>query len=175
MTYVSPSYEEVFGKPSQELYRSADAWINYVDPQDRPPVLSVIEKSMQGVATDVEYRLIRPGGSIRWIHAHTFPVQDSHGKLVRVVTIAEDITDRKSLMGEMAAARAAAEAASLAMSEFLAGLGHEIRTAMNGIVGMTELLLNTDVNPEQAEYLQMVKASADLLLANIKDRLQSFS
>jgi two-component system, sensor histidine kinase and response regulator len=171
MAYISPAYEDVFGRPGHELYTRADAWMDSVHPEDRDRVLSVFEQSIRGVATAMEYRLQRPDGSIRWIHARSFPIQNSRGKLGRIVGIAEDITDRKGALEEIQAAAAAAEAANRAKSEFLSKMSHEIRTFMNGIIGMTDLLLDTELTAEQTEYLQMVKTSTDSLLTIFEDTL----
>ncbi|HZO12622.1 MAG TPA: response regulator [Polyangiaceae bacterium] len=77
----------------------------------------------------------------------------------------------RKLLAELSAAKEAAEAANRAKSEFLANVSHEVRTPMNGIIGMTEMALETELTREQRDYLETVRSSADALLTVINDLL----
>jgi two-component system sensor histidine kinase/response regulator len=171
VAYLSPAYDEIWGRPRQEVYERPAAWIESVRPDERGGVTSYFAQLMQGIQSEISYRIERPDGSHRWIYSRGFPVNDAKGKLVRVVGIAEDVTERKRSEAELIDAKEAAESANRAKSEFLANMSHEIRTPMNGIIGMTDLVLDTELNSEQAEYLHMVKGSADALLIVLNDIL----
>jgi len=86
-------------------------------------------------------------------------------------SIVEDITDRKIVENELIAAKNDAEQALISKSQFLASMSHEIRTPMNGVIGMLELVLNTELNEDQKHQLKIAQFSAQSLLSLINDIL----
>jgi len=113
----------------------------------------------------------RRDGRTYWVESNLIPVHDQQGRLTRWIVIDNDITKRHHTEEALRAAKEAAEAGNRAKSELLANLSHEIRTPMNAIIGMTDLALTTDMTPEQQEYLQTVRSSADSLLLLLNDIL----
>jgi PAS domain S-box-containing protein len=114
--YVSPAYEEIWGKSRSDLYASPLSWLEAIHPDDRGLIL---ENSLTKQATgeyDEIYRIIRPDGSIRWIQDRAFPIRDASGNIYRIVGIADDITKRKQAwdaLGESEARKRAIMQASL--------------------------------------------------------------
>src|SRR5262249_776748 len=120
-----------------------------------------------GAKSSFENRTRCRDGSYRWGHWSAAPLP---GQRLFFAT-GRDISERKRMTAELEESRTAAEAASRAKSEFLANMSHEVRTPLNGILGMTDLALGTDLTTEQREYLGMAKSSAESLLYIINDIL----
>ena len=101
--YVSPGYEEVWGRTCSSLQRSPGSWIQAIHPEDQPRVSEALVKQVWG-EYDEEFRVERPDGSLRWVHDRAFPVRDQSGKVSRIVGIAEDITKQKQAEEQLRAA-----------------------------------------------------------------------
>jgi PAS domain S-box-containing protein len=165
--YVSPAYETTWGRTCDSLYQDPMSWLEAVHPDDLERARSSFARQMQGEAVESEYRIRTPDGQEKWIRDRAFPIRDQAGQLIRVVGIGEEITERKRYEEELIRAREGADAASRAKSRFLANMSHEIRTPMNGVIGMLQLLLATDLTPEQREYADVAQTSGRTLVALI--------
>ena len=93
--YVSPGYDHVWGRSTQSLYEQPRSWAESIHPDDRPRVTENLEQRREGVFNDLEFRIIRADGSIRWIRNRAFPIRDAEGNPSRIAGLAEDITERK--------------------------------------------------------------------------------
>jgi len=123
----------------------------------------------QGMHVDTEV-LWRKDGSPFPAEYWSYPIIEE-GICTGVVVSFIDITERKKTEKELLEAKEAAEAANRTKSEFLANMSHELRTPLNGVIGMTELALDTGLSSEQRSYLSAVKSSGETLLAVINDIL----
>ncbi|MDP9132194.1 MAG: PAS domain-containing protein, partial [Nitrospirota bacterium] len=92
--YISPGYEETWGRSCDSLYAAPHSWMEAIHPEDQPRVRAAT--SRQGLGTyHEEYRIVRPDGSMRWIWDRAYPIRDPSGTVYRIVGLAEDVTDRK--------------------------------------------------------------------------------
>ena len=93
--YVSPGYEEVWGRSCQSLLENPATTVESIYAEDLPHLIENMKQREQGTFTEVEFRIVRPDGDLRWIRNRTFPITTEDGQITRIAGLAEDITERK--------------------------------------------------------------------------------
>ncbi|MDP2136867.1 MAG: histidine kinase dimerization/phospho-acceptor domain-containing protein, partial [Candidatus Didemnitutus sp.] len=155
--------DEVSGRPFIELLSSPEDDLTAVE-----RAAAAFARS-ESLATDVIHHA--RNGRRYHVHLQIHPVKNDEGVVENFIVMETDVTSRVEVEQQLRRAKADADAASRAKSEFLASMSHEIRTPMNGVIGMTSLLNETTLTPEQRDYVQTIRTSGDALLAIINDIL----
>ncbi|MDB5944637.1 MAG: sensor signal transduction histidine kinase [Ramlibacter sp.] len=134
--FVSPGFERIWGRPMRTLYGSPEKWVEYIVPEDRERVVNVFSGLSAGLRSlDVEYRITRPDGEIRWIRARGFQVRDAQDRLVRNTGIITDITPRKNAEEQLEATQAQLMQASrrAGMAEIATNVLHNVGNILNSV------------------------------------------
>jgi PAS domain S-box-containing protein len=93
--YINPAYERVFGRSRESVFESFDSSLEMVHPEDRISVQQMLTRQKRGACEPLEYRIVRPDGSMRWILRRSFPIRDENGRILRIAGISQDVTKRK--------------------------------------------------------------------------------
>jgi PAS domain S-box-containing protein len=139
MIYVSPAYQQIWGRSCQSIYDNPLSFVETIHPEDRERVMAAFAKQARGEYHE-DYRIIQPGGEQRWIRDRAFPVYDTSGQVYRIVGIAEDITEDKQAEQEIRQALAREQELNELKSRFISMTSHEFRTPLTTILSSTELL-----------------------------------
>ena len=168
--YVNPAFEKNTGYTAAEVIGQTPHILKSGE-QDREFYRNLWETIASGKTWRGQFHNRRKDGSLSWESAMISPVLNAHGEIVRFIGVQEDINELKHMEASLREALDRAEEATLAKSEFLANMSHEIRTPINGIIGMTDLLLETPQTPEQHEFAETIRSCGDSLLSIINDIL----
>jgi PAS domain S-box-containing protein len=155
--YVSPAYEQIWGRSCESLYASSQNWLETMHPEDQQRIqASYLERASAG-RYDEEYRILRPDGTVRWIRDRGFPISDASGKVYRVVGIATDITEKKHLETQFYRAQRLESLGTLA-----SGIAHDLNNVLTPILTLSQLLRiqGTKLDQRSQEMLQILEDSA---------------
>jgi diguanylate cyclase (GGDEF)-like protein/PAS domain S-box-containing protein len=99
--YISPAYEEIFDRPLRSLYQVPETFFDAVHHDDRSMLTDALKKGSLEDRNEIEYRIIRPDGNMRWVRNRVSVIRDKNGDIYRLAAIIEDITDRKKSQEEL--------------------------------------------------------------------------
>lgn len=169
--YLNPAWEEITGFTVDDSV--GKSFLDLIHPEDLENHRGLFEQLLQCQMPfiRVETRHLTSSGEYRWVELYARPVFDKEGKISGTSGTLRDIHARRATEANLKRTKDAAEAASRAKGEFIANVSHEIRTPMNAVIGMTGLLMDTHLSPEQREYVETVRVSSENLLSVINDIL----
>jgi PAS domain S-box-containing protein len=160
---------EIDPKEKENLYQ---LYVNKIPPEYVTLLNNKLQEAIiEKKSYEIEHTIILDNGSKKWILGYGEPVVDKNNEVIKIRGIAKDISTQKEFENTLKA-KEYAEATSQAKTEFLANMSHEIRTPLNGIIGFTDLLIETKLNKSQQVYMQNINQSANLLLEIINDILE---
>lgn len=147
-------------------------WLERLHPEDKERTANALNGLVEGTGNyDLMFRIILPDGGIRYIQASAQVTSDQTGNALNVTGMNLDITQQHNYEAQMQEAKEQADAASRAKSSFVANMSHEIRTPMNGVLGMLQLVQNTQLAPNQKDYIDKAQSAAKSLLGLLNDIL----
>ena len=168
--YVSPAYEQTWGRPVADLVAHPARWREAIWPDDQRHVIAAVKELAAGVSYNIEYRIVRPDGTTRWIEDRGYPVLNSAGVVERLVGVALDITERRQLEAQLHQAQKME-----AIGQLAGGVAHDFNNVLTVVTGYARLLLDGGTMPTEAiEPLTQIY-TAGSRAANLTRQLLVFS
>ncbi len=186
MLYISPAYQEVWGRSCESLYQDPYSWSESIHPDDYNRITAAFMNLIKGESLEEEYRIFRPNGEIRWIFARTSPVYSQSGDILRHVGIAEDITQRKQaelkirqindeLEQRVQQRTAELTAVNKELESFSYSVSHDLRSPLRAIDGFSKTLLDRyqeQLDDKGKHYLTRIRTATERMGRLIDDMLQ---
>lgn len=161
--YASPAFENVWQQPLQALYADARVWRAATHPEDRDRVESAVRIAGQQ-KYDIEFRIVRPDGSVRWIHEHGYCINDGNGSPSHLLGTATDTTERKEMEQQILRNQRMDSIGTLS-----GGVAHDLNNALAPI--LMGLALLRSLYPEENQLIDTMEASGRRGAAMVKQLL----
>jgi PAS domain S-box-containing protein len=165
--YISPAYEAIWGRTCESLYQAPRSFIAAIHPDDRARVVDTIETDREH-GFEVEYRVVRPDGSIRWIWDRGFPIKDKSKRFYRVAGLAEDITGRKQAEERLKATSEQLRALSASLSSAREEEGTRIARELHDEMGSALTSLKWDLESIEKSCSEAGNQAAS---SNIREKI----
>ena len=173
--YYNPERARILGFSVEELPKNFNDLVKCIHPEDHDEAVRQIRMHIAGDTEcyEAEYRLQSKSGEWRWFYDRGKIVEkDIMGDTIFISGVLIDINDRKLAAKELTEARDLADSSSKAKSLFLANMSHEIYTPLAGVVGMADILKQSDLSVEQREYIDIIVNSASNLMSVLNDIME---
>lgn len=167
--YVSPSVSAIYARPAEDFVTRPALWLEVVHPDDRPLAEQALRDLRATGEFDVEYRIIRLDGDMRWLHDRRRVIEDDQGRSLRIDGIVSDITERKRLQAQLRRTERVAELGTVA-----SGMAHEIGTPMNVILGRAEYLMERTKEEPVRKGLQTIVSQVERI-TRVMNQLLAFA
>jgi two-component system cell cycle sensor histidine kinase/response regulator CckA len=141
--YVSPAYETIWGRTCKSLLEQPDSFFDAIHPEDRPRVINTL-RDESSFPYELEYRIVRPDGSARWIRNRAFPVRDAAGVVIRIAGMAEDVTEKRQLEMQLRQSQKME-----AIGRLAGGVAHDFNNLLSVIFGHSALLAASSPSQER--------------------------
>ena len=172
--FLNARWSEMMGDIAMDAHCQIGDLLARVHPEDMAALKQCMNDAITGKAPryTIQYRVRTLADEWIWLEGHGMAAdQSAQGNAVRLIGIAADIDERKRLQAETETARQQAEIANRAKTEFLANVSHEVRTPLNGVMGLIRLMMDSPLNEEQQHWLELMDESAHTLLSLLNDIL----
>lgn len=169
LLYVSPAYEQIWGRECQTRYDCPESWLDSVHADDRERVKQTYIARLEDGTYEEVYRIVRPDGSMRWIRDRAFKIHHTGEKGKRVAGIAEDITERKLLDDQFLRSQRMESIGTLA-----SGVAHDLNNILAPILMSVEML-HMDVPTDVREYTLQTIEECARRGANIVSQVLTFA
>jgi len=172
MIRLNPYGEKFTGYTQAEISSEPYLWKNLLPKDIQNNVIDIIENAKRGqLVTSFQNAWISKDGVEKTFEWSNALVNKADGSMDYLATIGVDITETKIMETSLIKAKEQAEQANLSKSQFLANMSHEIRTPMNAIIGLSQLMQESDLKPNDQDSLHKIHASSKMLLGIINDIL----